>query len=264
MNDQFSMHNPSIEHKDKLPRISVGIVVLDCVEQIRTALDSVVNQPYKNIELIVVDGGSSDGTLSVLDEYSKHISITVSEKDKGIYDAMNKVCALATGDWLIFLGCDDVLLDVIGDIAEVLNQSGAVYYGDAILRSHGSVYGGNFSKLRLIQKNICHQSMFYPKAVYKKYSYRLDYRWLADYHYNIRLVGDGVPLIYTGVVVSIFNDKGASSLGDAEFERDKFRIIWASFGIAYALAYALIKLLRKLIPAAFLNKLRRRRRRTPL
>jgi len=83
------------------PKISIGIVVYNGIEYIRRALGSVVGQPYRNIELIVVDGGSTDGTLSVLNEYSKDISVLVSEPDKGIYDAMNKVCSLATGDWLI-------------------------------------------------------------------------------------------------------------------------------------------------------------------
>lgn len=249
------MCGAAIENNN-LPTISIGIVALNCAETIRLVLDSIVNQSYKNIELIIVDGCSTDGTLNVLNEYSEHISLLVSEKDNGIYDAMNKVCSLASGDWLIFLGCDDVLLDALTDIAKKLNKHEAVYYGDAILKSSGAVHAGKFSKLKLIQKNICHQSIFYPEAVYKNYSYSLDYPWLADYQYNIKLAGDGVPLIYTGVVVSIFNDKGGSSTGDARFEKDKFAIIRASFGSAYALAYVMLKLLRKFIPATLLKKLR--------
>jgi glycosyltransferase involved in cell wall biosynthesis len=223
-----------------MPKISIGLVVYNGFSHIRLALDSIVNQSYANIELIVIDGGSSDGTLSILNEYSSKVSLFISERDEGIYDAMNKVRSLASGDWLIFVGCDDVLLDVIADIAPKLKLPGAVYYGDAILRSTGFVYGGKFSKYRLMQCNLCHQTVFYPKAVYKNYAYSLNYPFLADYDYNIRLVGDSIPFKYLGITVSIFNNKGASSSGDVEFEGDKLKIIRGSFG----LTYATIKLLR--------------------
>jgi glycosyltransferase involved in cell wall biosynthesis len=252
------MHNSSERINIKRsPKISIGIVVYNGVAHIKKALDSVVTLSYKNIELIVVDGGSTDGTLSVLDEYSKYISIFVSEKDSGIYEAMNKVCALATGDWLVFIGCDDVLLNVLDDISEELIQPEVVYYGDAVIRSLGLVEGGKFSKFRLIHRNICHQAIFYPKPIYKKYSYSLNYRWLADYDYNIRLVGDGIPFVYTGVVVLIYNDTGGSSSGDVEFEENKQKIIYDSFGAKYALAYAVIKVLRRLIPKEFKKIFRR-------
>src|SRR5262245_60302981 len=110
-------------------KISVGIVVYNGVEHIRSALDSIVRQTYKDIELVVVDGGSKDGTQNILKEYVQHISVLACEPDKGIYDGMNKICSLATGDWLIFLGCDDELLDVLGNISEQMSNPDCVYYG---------------------------------------------------------------------------------------------------------------------------------------
>lgn len=229
------------------PKISVGIVVFNGIEYIRSALDSIVGQTYKGIELIVVDGGSEDGTQIALNEYAQHISVLVCEPDKGIYDAMNKVCARATGDWLLFLGCDDVLLDAFQRVAALLSRSDTVYYGDVIKRSSGKVYGGKFSKYRLMRFNICHQALFYPKSVYKKYSYGLDYRWSADYAYNLKLVGDGVPFVYTGVVVSIFNDEGRSASGDADFGRDKLNLIRASLGNSYAVLEIFRNLRQRLV-----------------
>ena len=229
--------------KNNLPIISVGIVVYNGIEHIRNALNSIVMQSYKNIELIVVDGGSNDGTQNALNEYAEHISVLVSEPDKGIYDAMNKVCLLATGDWLIFLGCDDELLDALGNITGQMTDPDSVYYGDAIFRSSGNIYGGKFSKRRLAQMNFCHQAMFYPRTVYKKYSYGLDYRWLADYAYNLKLVGIGISFVYVNEVVSVYNDKGGSSQGDAEFEKKKIGLIRSSLGSMYAL----IEILRSLI-----------------
>lgn len=233
------------EMKSNPPKISIGLVVYNGAEHIRTALDSIVRQSYKNIELIVVDGDSNDGTQNILKEYAEHISAQVSEPDKGIYDAMNKACSLATGDWLIFLGCDDVLLDALGKISGQMADPDAVYYGDAIFRSSGNTFGGKFSKFRLARQNFCHQAMFYPRSVYKKYSYSLDYRWLADYAYNITLVGAAIPFVYLAEVVSVFNDKGGSSQGDVEFENRKFSLICSSLGSMYALFETLRSLIER-------------------
>lgn len=215
------------------PSISIGLVVYNGVEHIRKALDSIVSQSYRNIELIVVDGGSTDGTRNVLKEYEKYISVLVSEPDSGIYDAMNKICTLATGDWLIFLGCDDELLDTLGNTTMQMSDPNSVYYGDVIFRSTGRIYGGTFSKFRLMEHNICHQSLFYPQSVYKNHSYSLDYKWLADYVYNLKLMGAGVRFVYTGVVVSLFNDVGGSYSGDHDLKRDQLKLVGAAFGPVY-------------------------------
>lgn len=212
------------------PRISVCIVVFNGRAHIADALDSVLDQKYRNVELLVVDGGSTDGTLDVLSQYADRISKVVSEPDRGIYDAMNKACAMAQGDWLIFLGCDDVLLDSLAAAAEKLRDRASVYYGNVIWRSTGRVYGGAFSKYRLMQSNICHQSIFYPRQVYQATSYNRKYRYLADYEYNIKLIGRGVRFEYIDVNVAIYNDAGASMNGDAEFERDKLRLVRDNFG----------------------------------
>ena len=240
------MHDVPGEMFTNPTKISVGIAVYNGIEQIRSALDSIVRQSYKNIELVVVDGGSEDGTQHVLHEYAQYISALVCEPDKGIYDAMNKVCSLATGDWLIFLGCDDVLLDVLGNVAEHMSDPDSVYYGDVVLRSSGNIYGGKFSKHRLARMNFCHQAVFYPRSVYKKYSYSLEYRWLADYAYNIKLVGDGIPFGHVAEVVSVYNDKGGSSLGDAEFEKKKLDLIRSSLGTTYALVEVLLRPISKM------------------
>ena len=225
---------PAGKSKKGFPLISIGLVVLDGSGHVRAALDSVIGQSYRNIELIVVDGGSTDGTLEILDEYREHIAILVSEPDKGIYDAMNKACTLATGDWLLFLGCDDELLDTLGDMAMMMEDRDAVYYGDVIFRSTGKIYGGKSSKLRVMEYNICHQSLLYPKTVYQRYAYDLKYQWYADYLYNLTLMGCGIRFVYTGVVVSIFNDKGRSLVGDADFQRDQLKLIASTLGPAYA------------------------------
>lgn len=240
------------------PKISIGVVVYNGADQIKTLLDSIVSQQYKNFELIIVDGHSSDGTQDIVKAYLQHVvSVFVSEKDSGIYDAMNKVCSLAVGDWLIFLGCDDVLRGDLGVIAETLVQADAVYYGNMILKSRGEIYGGRYSKIRLMQNNICHQAIFYPRCIYKKYSYDLNYPWLADYELNLKLARDGIPMIHFGITVSIFNDLGRSSSGDELFSRKKLGIIYSYFGLGYSIIYLILKFSRTSIPVSMKNRVRR-------
>lgn len=217
------------------PKISIGMVVYNGARHIRRALQSVADQSARNIELIVVDGGSTDGTLEILHEYAEHVSVLVSEPDRGIYDAMNKVCGLATGDWLLFMGCDDELLDVIHDVSRFFSRADCAYYGDVVFLHSGEVYGGRFSRRRLMRQNICHQALFYPRAVYAGYRYSLDYPLLADYAYNIRLMGDAVPFVYIPRVIAVFNERGSATGRDADFQRDRRAILRAAFGNLYIL-----------------------------
>lgn len=93
------------------PVISVIIAVYQGNLTLRQCLDSIIGQKFKNVELIVIDGGSTDGTLELLGEYSSHLAYWISEPDKGIYNAWNKALVHAKGDWICFLGADDFFWD---------------------------------------------------------------------------------------------------------------------------------------------------------
>ena len=99
-------------------KVSVITVCYNTAECIENAITSVLSQTYKDIEYIIIDGRSTDGTLDIINNYRESISTLVSEKDNGIYDAMNKGIGIATGEVIYFLNSDDVLFDedVIGDI----------------------------------------------------------------------------------------------------------------------------------------------------
>ena len=99
-------------------KVSIITVVRNAVDTIETTIKSVLNQTYGNIEYIVIDGESTDGTLEIINKYRDQISIIVSEKDNGLYDALNKGVRLSTGDWIGILNSGDVFTanDVIANI----------------------------------------------------------------------------------------------------------------------------------------------------
>jgi glycosyltransferase involved in cell wall biosynthesis len=124
-------------------KISIITVSFNARAKIKHCIESVLAQSYSNIEYIIIDGGSTDGTSQVIDQYKQHIDFFVSEPDKGIYDAMNKGIALATGDIVGTLNADDVFADtgVLDDIAESFKLSGAdIVYGNLIyIKPNGGV-----------------------------------------------------------------------------------------------------------------------------
>lgn len=113
------------------PKISIVTVVYNGELTLESTILSVVNQDYQDTEFIVIDGGSTDSTIDIIKKYESNITHWVSESDKGIYDAMNKGLQLATGDWLIFIGCDDLVLNVLHRIAPILTDNNSLYYGNA-------------------------------------------------------------------------------------------------------------------------------------
>jgi len=211
--------------------LSVGMVTFNAAAVLERALQSILRYKTPALELIVVDGASTDGTLDILRRHADRIDRWRSEPDSGIYDAMNKVRLLATGDWLLFLGADDELLLPAETLLRHFKRPDSLYYGDVVLRSTGRVSGGRFSRYRLMQQNICHQAICYPKSIYKTKAYATGSGLLADHRYNIELAGGGVPFVHVDEQVACFDDTGRSSAGDPAFEDFKLELIRENFGL---------------------------------
>jgi glycosyltransferase involved in cell wall biosynthesis len=212
------------------PKISVITVCYNAVDKIEETLKSVIGQSYGNIEYIVIDGGSTDGTIAILQKYSSHFQ-WISEPDKGIYDGMNKGAARATGDWLYFLGAGDVLLDVLGKMAGSMVKTNCIYYGNVFIDHLQRNYDGKFPAYKLAVSNISHQAIFYPAAVFRKYRYDLKYEFLADHHLNMLCYGDkNFVFKYLPLIVCIYEGNGMSDNNpDIPFYRDKPRLIRENF-----------------------------------
>jgi glycosyltransferase involved in cell wall biosynthesis len=213
--------------RPEAPLITVVMAVWNARDTVEDTIRSVVGQPYEAVEFIVVDGASTDGTLHTVERYENKIDYWISEQDQGLYTAMNKGCDLAGGEWIYFIGADDILVNCLHQVARRLRDPRCIYYGDVYLPQRNRVYGGSFTTARLAGQNISHQAIFYPRAVFAAYRYQTRYPILADYALNIRCFGDNrFRNRYLPLLVCIHGDGGLSFREeDACFLRDKERLV---------------------------------------
>lgn|SRR5690606_11164844 len=214
--------------------ISVITVCYNAADTLSQCIQSVVDQQFKDIEYIVIDGGSTDGTLEILEVQDDRIAYWRSEPDRGIYHAMNKALKYANGKWLLFLGADDLLLPGISQMAQVLKDKHTIYYSKVLYEESpvGRKIGGYF----LAKNNICHQSILYPKTVFEKYRFEEKYRLYADHYLNMQCWADPqFKWQYCDILTAKFALDGASSAkDDPAFEADKAKWIKKYFGqLAY-------------------------------
>lgn len=179
-------------------KISLITVVYNARNTIEKCVESVVSQKFKNIQYIVIDGGSTDGTLAVLDRYRKNIHVLVSEPDNGIYDAMNKGIQMANGDIVGTLNADDFLADedVLNDVAKAfaLHETD-ILYGDLDFVDPGEkvVRKWRSGKYRRGMFNWGwmppHPTFYCRKILFNDLgTYRLDYGSAADYELMLRFI----------------------------------------------------------------------------
>ena len=227
----------------KNPKITIVTPTYNAANDIEACLLSVANQTYQDKEHLIIDGASTDGTLEIVKRYTEkysHIKFT-SEKDNGIYDAMNKAIDLASGDWIYFLGCDDVfyndtILEEVFNALEV--DSFDVIYGNVLWGDTDKIYDGKFSLLKLMDKNICHQAIFCKKSIFTVLGkFDTNYKAWADYLFNIKWFNsDEVRSKYISTIVAKYGINGYSSqMADADFIRDRESIYKQNFPVEYIL-----------------------------
>lgn len=202
-------------------KISVVTVCLNAKDTIEETLLSVFNQTFKDIEVIVIDGASKDGTLESINKYKDKISHFVSEPDNGIYDAMNKGIKLATGEFICFLNADDIFYDntVLEKVEKKLvqNPECKFLFGDAeYISKEGSKfvsYENIKNEFSIIFDNICHQSIFYHKSLFEQFGLYSDkYKIYADWDFNINcLAKNKVKAIYLQAIICKFQLGGTCS-----------------------------------------------------
>lgn len=214
-----------------MKKISIIIVTYNAAGDLQACLDSIKCQVHKPIEVVVVDGGSKDATVDILHLNPDVVTTWISEKDNGIYDAMNKATALATGDWFYFMGADDTLLPDFSEMAKALEEPHTIYYGSVLAK--GGKYLGYMKPYSQAKIGICHQAMIYPKYVFCKYNFDLTYPISADHHLNMKCWADkNINFKFVDYIIANFNHTGISSLQkDKLFEKRKSGLIFKYFGL---------------------------------
>jgi glycosyltransferase involved in cell wall biosynthesis len=181
-------------------KLSIITVVLDKKYEVEDCINSVLNQTYKDVEYIIVDGGSTDGTVDIIRQYEKKISVWISKPDHGLYDAMNKGIEIASGDVVGFLNADDVYFDdnVLENIASVMNNSNTdACYSDLVYVDNNNLnkivrYWRSYEfQTGLFKKGWvpAHPTFFVRKNIYDQYgTFDLSYKLAADYELMARFL----------------------------------------------------------------------------
>lgn len=201
------------------PLVSIITVVYNGEKHIEQTIKSVLSQPYSNIEYIIIDGASTDKTLEIIEKYKTKISTLISEKDSGIYNAMNKGLAVAKGEIIGILNADDYYFEnTIALVAKAFMQSKAgIVYGNLVkLRSFESedFFKEVAPNISLMERTmpIFHPATFIKKAVFEKIgNFNEKYKLSADYDFIYRAYNAKSVFEYIPQPLTVFRIDGASS-----------------------------------------------------
>lgn len=200
--------------KRRRPMVSVITVVFNGETTLEDTIKSIITQDYDSFEYLVIDGGSQDRTLDIIQKYEQHLDYWISEPDSGIYDAMNKGIDLAKGRWIYFIGADDVLISNTV-LSQVFQQKrrGDLLYGNVLWGDTGKVYDGPFTLSKLQDGNICQQAIFYRRSLlYRMGKFDTKYRYLADWVFNMRAFAKWyVKANYINIIVARYALSGLSN-----------------------------------------------------
>lgn len=214
------MNRNAIDKRQDIPKITVITVVYNAVNKIEETILSVIYQDYENLEYIIIDGGSNDGTVEIIKKYTDKIAFWSSSKDSGIYNAMNKGIVKSTGTWINFMNAGDRYVDenVLSTIFKNKENSDVdVLYGNSVLEKSNKTlinqpvvkpiselwkgpvfrHGAMFTKLKI------HQT--FPFKVEEKYKICADF----DFIYSIFL--KGFEMKYVNIEILVFEEEGISN-----------------------------------------------------
>lgn len=241
-----------------MPKFSVITVTYNAAGVLEDTIQSVISQTYHHVEYIIVDGASTDGTMAIVDRYRSRIHTVVSEPDKGLYDAMNKGMALATGDYLCFLNAGDCFHedDTLQQMVHTLHGTELpdVMYGNtAIVDAEG-----HFLRMRRLsppdQLNwksfrqgmlVCHQAFFTKRSL--AVPYNLTYRYSSDFDWCIRVMKKAQSFHYTRLTVIDYLEEGLTTRHHRASLKERFRIMSRHYGLVSTLCYHAWFVLRAMV-----------------
>jgi len=223
------------------PLISIITVVYNDRQRIEATLLSFVKQKYNNAELIVIDGGSTDGTVDIIKVYEPYIHFWVSERDSGIYDAMNKGLKYANGEFIYYLNSGDSFYkeSVLSEIAQQIRDNNKpILCGKVMVTSAdkpGEIldvfpkFKVNGQKFReLFRSSFCHQALFVARDSYLEVGgFDTEFRYFSDFYAVSKIIKTGEPPVYIENTIAFFDGEGVSSnwRNVKKLEREKTEIL---------------------------------------
>lgn len=231
------------------PVFSIITVTYNASAVVEGTIRSVLSQKYHNIEYIIIDGASKDSTMDIIGKYRGRITTVISEKDRGIYDAMNKGIKAATGDYLCFLNAGDKFHshDTLRRVAASLNRLGSlpgVVYGETeIVDGQGHDLGPRRLKApeKLSWKSfrngmvVCHQAFFARRDLALTEPYDLRYPYCADIDWCIRIMKRSKVLHNTGYILIDYLNEGMSTRNRWASLKERFAIMKHYYGLPVTL-----------------------------
>ena len=194
--------------------ITIVTVTYNCVQDIEETILSVINQTYKDIEYIIIDGGSTDGTVDVIKKYSNRINLWKSEPDAGLYFAMNKGLELASGQWINFMNSGDTFYSqtTIEQVFSNTYQKGVIY-GDVMFsfdRTNEVLVKASDLKYFWKGMQFVHQAAFVSTDLMKEHPFDTQYNLIADYNSLYKMFLSGANFQYLGFTICNFLAGGLS------------------------------------------------------
>ena len=232
------------------PKISVVTVCYNAVNDIEKTILSVINQTYPNIEYLIIDGGSTDGTMDIVNKYKDKIDVIVSEPDKGIYDAMNKGIDRATGEWINFMNAGDMLWEK-DSVFKVFSSSNLDCSDDVIYgyQVHSFPYGC-FVRKRLALTNfdhfmpIGHPASFVKAKLLKECHFDCKFRIAADYNFFYKAYKNGKKFKAVDVIVSNFEScEGVSSKAVFKTIKETALVNGTYGSLSYRISYLKLRII---------------------
>ena len=248
------------------PLISVITICYNAEKELEQTILSVINQTYKNIEYIIIDGGSSDNSINIIKKYNNKISHWISEPDNGIYDAMNKGIKIATGDYISFMNAGDSFYN--STTMEELSKELSINQPDIIYGNANFIYEWG-TKIQIpypietLNKRMafCHLASLVKTSLMKQELFDTSYKISSDYNFLYHQFKAGKKFLYTPICVVNFDAVFGISSRNYLLARKENAIINGNINsISWKIEYLKIRitnLIKKILPQSFVLRIRR-------
>ena len=214
------------------PKISIIIPVLNNLIGLQKTIESIQRQTYTDFEVWIIDGKSSKDTHDYLKKLEYPFQF-ISEKDSGIYDAMNKGISLSKGEWLYFLGAGDCLskATILSEISNFFEPTLEICYGNISYKN--KVFTSSFSKIMWIKHTLHHQAVFYHIKIFEQTKYNVFYKVLSDYNLNLQLLQEKRKSKKINEVLAFCEEEGISKKYNLQLYQEELHLKKRKLSVIY-------------------------------